>query len=185
MEFNPWHTIVIMKIAFLGDSLTYAGRWDDFFPNHEVYNHGVPGEKSNDILMRLPAVLDQKNDQIFLMMGVNDLGDGIESNAIVENFSKLILKVKNETRSNLVIQSLLPVNFEMFPSNVFDSVKIRDINSLLKSLCKEENITFVNLYPSFSTYSNELMKEYTYDGLHLNDAGYRVWKNCLQSEDLI
>lgn len=174
-----------MKIAFLGDSLTYAGRWRDFFSNHEVYNHGVTGEKSNEILMRLPAVLDQKNDLLFLMMGVNDLGEGIEPSAIIENFSRLILKVKNETGSKLVIQSLLPVNFEMFPSSVFDSAKIRDINSLLKSLCEEEKVTFVNLYPSFSTYSNELMKEYTYDGLHLNDAGYRVWKNCLQSENLI
>jgi len=182
MGFNPWLTIAIMKIAFLGDSLTYAGRWEDFFPKHEVYNHGVPGEKSNEILMRLPAVLDQKNDQIFLMMGVNDLGDGIESNAIVENFSKLIEQVGKVGNVKLVVQSVLPVNFQLFSTGVFDSEKIRDINKLLKSLCEEENITFVDLYPSFSTYFDELMREYTYDGLHLNDAGYRVWKNCLQSE---
>ncbi|WP_421920740.1 GDSL-type esterase/lipase family protein [Marinifilum sp.] len=174
-----------MKIAFLGDSLTYAGRWEDFYPDHEISNHGIPGEKSNEILMRLPEVLDENPDQIFLMMGINDLGDGIEPRAIINNFSKLIAQVKNETTGKLVMQSLLPVNFEMYASNVFDSLKIRDINSLLKTMSIQENVTFVDLYPSFSTYSYDLIKAYTYDGLHLNDAGYRLWRNCLQSNKMI
>ncbi|WP_282015702.1 GDSL-type esterase/lipase family protein [Marinifilum flexuosum] len=174
-----------MKITFLGDSLTCAGRWDDFFPNHDVFNHGVPGEKSNEILLRLPGMLDEKPDVLFVMMGINDLGDGIETTLIIENYSKLIKQVRKAANIKMVVQSVLPVNFHLFSTDAFDSEKIRDINKLLKSLCEEENITFVDLYSSFSTYSNELMREYTYDGLHLNDAGYQVWKNCLQSEDLI
>jgi lysophospholipase L1-like esterase len=174
-----------MKIVFLGDSLTHAGKWEDFFPGHEVYNHGVPGEKSSEILFRLPEVIDKNPDVLFVMMGINDLGDGIDVTEVIENYSKLIAQVRKAGDINLVVQSLLPVNFQLFPTNVFNSEKIRLINNLLINLCKEENITFVDLYSSLSTYSNELMKEYTYDGLHLNDAGYRVWNNRLQSEKLV
>ncbi|NOU61826.1 GDSL-type esterase/lipase family protein [Marinifilum caeruleilacunae] len=173
------------KLAFLGDSLTHAGRWDEFFPAYEVSNHGVPGEKSNEILQRLPGVLSENPDVLFVMMGINDLGDGIDEASIIENYSKLIAQVISKIDIKMVVQSVLPVNFQLFPTKEFNSEKIRLINKLLINLCKEENITFVDLYASLSTYSNELMKEYTYDGLHLNEAGYRIWHNCLQSEKLI
>lgn len=173
------------RIAFLGDSLTYGGKWEEFFPNYEIRNYGVSGEKSVEILSRLDNVLAEKPDQIFLMMGINDLGDGIGKNHILNNFNELIARLKNESGVLLIVQSLLPVNFHLFASEKFCSEDIRDINNMLKTICKKENITFVDLYSSFSTYSYELIKEYTKDGLHLNNAGYRLWKNCLKSENLI
>ncbi|MGQ1911073.1 GDSL-type esterase/lipase family protein [Marinifilum sp. RC60d5] len=173
------------RIAFLGDSLTEGGKWDVFFPNHELCNYGVSGEKSVEILSRLDQVLAEKPNQIFLMMGINDLGDGVGKNDILNNFSELISRLKKEPEVLVVVQSLLPVNFQLFASETFCAKDIRDINKLLKTFCEKEMITFVDLYSLFSTYSDELIKEYTYDGLHLNSAGYRLWVNCLQSENLI
>lgn len=173
------------KIIFLGDSLTYAGRWEEYFIDYEISNHGIPGEKSFEIFIRLDEVLREKPDVIFLMMGINDLGDGLSGDVILDHYGQVIQKVKKESSASLFVQSILPVNFKLFPIKVFSAVEIKVINSMLKTLCEEEGVTFVDLYPSFSTYNDELVKEYTYDGLHLNESGYRIWKNCLQSAKLI
>jgi lysophospholipase L1-like esterase len=170
------------KITFLGDSLTHAGRWQEFFPAHDISNHGVPGERSSEILLRIDEVLGGKPDLILLMMGINDLGSGIGSDIIIPNFKQMIQRVKVESSAQLIIQSLLPVNFQLFPTTIFQPGDIEDINMMLKTLCKEENITYVDMYPAFASYANELIEAYTYDGLHLNDAGYRIWVNCLRGE---
>ena len=173
------------RVAFLGDSLTHAGRWEEFFPNHEIANFGIPGETSAEITSRLEQVIEWKSEKVILMMGINDLGDGLGSGIILHHYKKIIERVQGLENVELIIQSLLPVNFQLFPTTNFQLGDILETNHQLKELCEKENITFVDLYPSFSTYANELIKEYTYDGVHLNEAGYRVWKNCLQSENLI
>ena len=173
------------RIAFLGDSLTHAGRWEEYFLNADISNNGIPGEISIEILSRLDGVLQKQPDIIFVMMGINDLGSGINVEEILGHYNQLIDRVKRNSKTKLVVQSLLPVNFELFPITIFNAEDIINLNDLLKSQCKKEDITFVDLYSSFATGSNELMKEYTYDGLHLNDSGYSVWKNKLFSENLL
>jgi len=173
------------RIAFLGDSLTHAGRWEEFFPNVDVFNHGIPGEISIEILSRLNDVLRKQPDIILVMMGINDLGSGINTKEILSHYSQLIDRVKRESKAKLIVQSLLPVNFQLFPITIFNAADILKSNDLLQSLCEKEEITFVDLYSFFTTDSNELMKEYTYDGLHLNHSGYRIWKNRLLSENLL
>lgn len=173
------------QIVFLGDSLTHAGRWEEFFPNVDIFNHGIPGEISIEILSRLDGVLQKQPDIIFVMMGINDLGSGLNSEEILSHYNQLIDRVKRNSKAKLIVQSLLPVNFELFPITIFSAEDILRANELLQSLCKKEEIIFVDLYSSFATDSDKLLKNYTYDGLHLNDTGYCVWKNRLLMENLL
>lgn len=173
------------KIAFLGDSLTFGGRWQEYFPESEIGNFGVSGEKSADIIFRLDEVFFWTPQKIVLMMGINDLGDGLNCGCILEHFRKLILSVKKQKNIELIIQSILPINTSLFSNSNFGKKDILVCNQQINELCQIENIPFLDLYSAFSTYGDELIKEYTYDGLHLNDTGYQVWKNCLKSENII
>ena len=119
------------------------------------------------------------------MMGINDLGDGLSVQKVLENYQKLFSLLKEQKHIELIVQSLLPTNEVLFKSSNFDGMKILDLNYHLRDLCEKEEITYVDLYTYFSTYAYQLIKDYTDDGLHLNEAGYRVWKDCLQSENLI
>jgi lysophospholipase L1-like esterase len=51
----------------------------------------------------------------------------------------------------------------------------------LKDYCNEYEITFIDMYTSFTTERGDLKAEYTYDGLHLSDEGYIVWKKSIQT----
>ena len=173
------------RIAFWGDSLTEWGNWGKYFPNQEIANFGISGEKSNEILSRLDQLLLWKPKKIFLMMGINDLGDGLSYQDVLENYQKLFSLLKEQKDIELIVQSLLPTNEDLFKSTNFDGMNILELNYHLKDLCDKEEITYVDLYTAFSTYTYQLIKDYTNDGLHLNEVGYSVWQNCLQAQNLI
>jgi lysophospholipase L1-like esterase len=68
-----------MRIAFLGDSLTWGGYGGNFVdeiaklrPQHELMNAGVGGNTIENLLQRLDDVLAQQPDGIFVMVGGND-----------------------------------------------------------------------------------------------------------------
>jgi len=68
-----------MKIAFLGDSLTWGGYGGDFvahiaemLPDHQVINAGVGGNTVVNLLRRVPDLIWQRPDIIFVMVGGND-----------------------------------------------------------------------------------------------------------------
>jgi lysophospholipase L1-like esterase len=68
-----------MKIAFLGNSLTWGGYGGSFvaelqkrLPQHEIINAGEGGSTVINLLRRLDAVLDNEPDGIFVMTGGND-----------------------------------------------------------------------------------------------------------------
>ncbi|MDM8160806.1 GDSL-type esterase/lipase family protein [Labilibaculum sp. K2S] len=173
------------RIAFLGDSLTEGGCWEEYFPASEISNFGISGERSDEILFRLDKVLFWEPKKIFLMMGINDLGEGLSYENILANYQKIVSILKEHKHIELIVQSLLPTNDSLFKSANFNGMKILELNYHLRDLCEKEKITYVDLYTAFSTYTYQLIKDYTNDGLHLNEAGYRVWKNCLQSQNLI
>jgi lysophospholipase L1-like esterase len=68
-----------MKLAFLGDSLTWGGYGGSFMaelsprlPHHELTNAGEGGNTVINLLRRLDGVLEQEPDGIFVMVGGND-----------------------------------------------------------------------------------------------------------------
>jgi lysophospholipase L1-like esterase len=69
-----------MKIAFLGNSLTWGGYGGSFvaevqilLPAHTIINAGESGNTVINLLRRLDSVLDQQPDGIFVMGGGNDV----------------------------------------------------------------------------------------------------------------
>ena len=68
-----------MRIAFLGDSLTwggYGGNWvagvAQRLPEHEIINAGIGGNTVINLLRRIDQVLDSAPDAIFTLVGGND-----------------------------------------------------------------------------------------------------------------
>ena len=45
---------------------------------------------------------------------------------------------------------------------------------LIEDMCKEKNITYVDIYSKLVDDNGLLNKDYTIDGLHINDEGYGI-----------
>ncbi|WP_199117212.1 GDSL-type esterase/lipase family protein [Pedobacter sp. ASV28] len=171
------------EIVFVGNSITEGGKWQELFPKKKVINRGISGDVTYGILARLDEVLESKPARIFLLSGVNDMKRGISNDVILQNFKRMMVMVKTQSpKTKLYMQSVLPVNEAMLPS-IYAQVKnskINDLNQKLEALCKEMNVSYINLHPALADEKGSLRKEWSIDGLHLRQASYVYWANELK-----
>ena len=169
-------------IILLGDSLTHQGEWVELLGNAKVRNRGIGGDTTDGVLNRLDEVVTGKPRQIFLLIGTNDFW--FEKKTVPElisNYQLILEKIQESSpQTEVVIQSLLPVNNSQFNRNKVDNQQIIALNKELEKLANQFNYPYIDLHTAFVNENNELKLEYTYDGVHLNGQGYLVWTEIIK-----
>jgi lysophospholipase L1-like esterase len=166
---------------FIGDSLTEWFDLERHFPGVNIINEGIAGDTTYGVLERLENVISTEADKIFLMIGINDVFNGFQKDDIIENQELIIEQVLTHINgTELIVQSLLPVNETMLGSPGYLNRVIRYINKELKSHCEARKLTYLDLYPAFLE-GDEMKRAYTTDGGHLSPAGYALWAEKLQA----
>lgn len=163
---------------FLGDSITDFYDLDKYYPDMPTVNSGVSGNTTEDILKDMKKRAYQYNpSKVFLLIGTNDLDTKHSKEDIVKNVEKIISELKeNRPKAELYIESIYPVNPDVrrSKSGNRNNDDIKQINKELKKYCKENKINYINLYDLLKDENDNLKEEYTKDGLHLSDEGYKV-----------
>ena len=168
------------KVIFLGDSLTEWFDLKKYFPDTNLINEGIAGDTTYGVLERLEEIIDQPADKIFLMIGLNDVFNGFLKEDIVENLELIIENLQSHANgSELIVQSLLPVNETMMGSPNYLNKLIRSINKELREHCEARKLTFLNMYPEF-LFEKEMKRDLTTDGGHLSAKGYALWARLLK-----
>lgn len=171
------------EIAFVGNSITEGGKWQELLQKKNIINRGISGDVTYGILARLDEVLESKPAKVFLLSGVNDMKRGTPNEVILNNFKRMMVMVKTlSPKTKLYMQSVLPVNEAMLPA-IYAQVKnskINDLNQKLEALCKEMGVNYINLHPALADENGSLKKELSIDGLHLRQASYVLWANELK-----
>ena len=166
-------------IIFFGDSMTSNAEWAELLENSRVKNRGIRGEHITHMLKRIDETVSSKPDKLFLMAGINDLiCDPKET--VAKNLEELILDIrKRSPDTKIYVESLLPIN-NTIKKTGRNNKDIKWVDSKLAAFCKNNaNIVYINLYDIFADEKGNLKAEYTYDGGHLNGAGYLKWKEVV------
>lgn len=162
------------KIVFVGDSITHSGRWQEWFPDAEVHVEATPGDTTDRLAERLPAIVDLQPNIIVLLIGANDFGANRSVENVVRSIEYFLANVRNEVPgSRTLVQSILPRGREY-------STDIQDANRHLRQYATTLHAQYLDLWPVFAMDDGELSPEYTDDRLHLNDAGYEAWLELLR-----
>lgn len=175
-------------IIFLGDSITDIGEWAEMFKNKNVKNRGISSDNTFGVLARLEEVVSSKPAKIFIMIGINDISKSTPDSVILNNYIKIIKRIKLASpNTKVIVQSILPTNnnFTEFKRHQNKTEHILFINGGLEKYCLENKLVYVDLYHSFLDDKNKLDKKYTNDGLHINGFGYMKWKEILVGKDLM
>jgi hypothetical protein len=163
-------------IVFLGDSLIERCEWRELMQNQKIVNRGISGDTTSGVLDRLSEITSRKPEAIFIMIGINDISNKDTKNT-VKNYRNMLSEIKRTSlNTKIYIQSVLPVNNTKYPN--INNQEVIALNDELKLLAKEENVVYIDLYPSF-TVNDQLDEKYTLDGIHLNGAGYLIWRDAL------
>lgn len=164
------------EIVFLGDSITDYVDFREYLPSYRIINMGIAGDTTTGVLRRLDEVIRIEPEKLFLLIGINDICDGIETARIVRNIRKILERVKERLpRTKNYLQAVFPVRL----TDIRINVEVRALNTSLRELAKALKCTFVDLYPLLLDDCGELGEEYTVDGLHLSDKAMSRWMSYI------
>lgn len=174
-------------LIFLGDSIV------EYFPIHELLqspkhmvNRGVRGYRTDLLQTHLDAhVFGTELEQIFLLIGTNDIGKEIPQKGTLDNVEAVLQAILRDfplTHINLI--SVLPVSQEeryKEKVSIRSNEKIQALNQAYQELAQAyHQVSYVDVYSSLLDEVGQLAEAYTTDGLHLSVAGYRILAQALQ-----
>ena len=176
-----------LDLIFLGDSIV------EYFPIHELLqspkhmvNRGVRGYRTDLLRTHLDAhVFGTELEQIFLLIGTNDIGKEIPQKGTLDNVEAVLQAILRDfplTHINLI--SVLPVSQEeryKEKVSIRSNEKIQALNQAYQELAQAyHQVSYVDVYSSLLDEVGQLAEAYTTDGLHLSVAGYRILAQALQ-----
>jgi lysophospholipase L1-like esterase len=166
-------------VVMIGDSLTDGAEWAEMFPGQDIVNRGIDSDTTDGVLARLDTILALQPKQAFVMIGINDFADRRVSVASVfANYRSIVFRL-NRAGAKVFVQSTLPCNEAKgaWKSCAALNPKIRQLNARLPTLASAD-VTFIDMAPLVAA-DGGLKSELTYDGIHLNGQGYRLWKDAI------
>lgn len=167
------------EVVMIGDSLTDGAEWAEMFPDQDIVNRGIDSDTTDGVLARVDDIVAARPRQAFVMIGINDFADGRRDvDAVFGNYHAIVSRLR-QAGIRVVVQSTLPCNEAKAAWKSCASIngKIARLNARLPSLAAP-GVVFVDLRPLLAPDGN-LKSEVTYDGVHLNGDGYRLWKQAI------
>ena len=176
-------------IVFLGDSLTEEFIANEYFHEKYVLNRGIYGDTTIGVLGRMDeSVYTLLPSKVFILIGTNDLDKTNDKpEVITERIKKIVENIRKNTPNTVIyLQSVYPVNktnnkkIKKIDIGKRNNINILKMNQLLKILCDEEKITYIDVYSQLIDTNGDLSLEYTIEGLHLNPVGYKKVTDILK-----
>ena len=168
------------RIVFMGDSITeeWGNLYPEFFSGNYYINRGIGGQTTPQMLIRFkPDAIDLKPYAIIILAGTNDIAGNTGPSTvrmITDNiFSMAELAIAYDII--VVLASILPVYQYPWVDDVLDPLSVIDsINSKIKEYVENKGLVFLDYYSSMVDDRKGLKSDYTSDGVHPNEAGYKV-----------
>ncbi|MDQ0637482.1 lysophospholipase L1-like esterase [Pedobacter sp. W3I1] len=171
----------VHPVLFVGSSS--IRKWDDctqIFAKYNALNRGIGGAVINDITYYLnDVVFPYQPKQIVLYIGENDLpNETVTPDTVLNRTIRLVQAI----RVKLPTVPIVYISIKPSPSRDKFKAKAVASNALIeKFLAGEANTKFVNVYRLMLTKDGQLRPElFVDDMLHMNAAGYAIWRKAVE-----
>lgn len=170
-------------IVFLGNSITDGGEFNELFEMNNIKNRGIRSDMITGVEKRIAQVTSGQPAKIFLLIGINDISQGLSVDKLAERYQRLVTKIREQSpATKLYIQSVMPVNndFNRYKGLKGKESTVKELNNRIKAIAENEDAVYLDLWPALADSAGKLKRAYTNDGLHLNGAGYRAWASSIE-----
>jgi lysophospholipase L1-like esterase len=176
------------RVVFFGDSITDGWNLAKYFPGKAYVNRGIGGQTTSQMLVRFRQdVIDLKPEAVVILAGSNDIAGNsgpIRDEDIEANLASFI-DLARAHGIRVVVGSVIPVhNHNPRAQELFAQrppARIRAVNERIRTLCTREKAPYLDYATAMVDESGMLRKELADDGLHPNDAGYKVMAPLAES----
>ncbi|MBS4059633.1 MAG: SGNH/GDSL hydrolase family protein [Bacteroidetes bacterium] len=167
------------NVVFIGNSITDS--WPSYMPEFFQENHyigrGISGQTTPQMLVRFrPDVIALSPAAVVILAGTNDIAENTGRATIEEIFGNICSMVELAAANNIkvVLCAVLPAFDYPWRPGLEPAEKIVRLNSLLKDYANKNGHVFLDYHGQMADKKNGLIETYTYDGVHPNDAGYKL-----------
>ncbi len=148
-----------------------------------IYNRGVGGFISEELLEVIDVcATDLKPSKVFINIGTNDLSwSSIPVSQLMDNYDKIITAIEDAVPGvKIYLMAYYPVNPEAADESMKECLRIRTnekitaANEEVKKLAKKHGQRYINISANLKDNQGRLKAEYTIEGVHINENGYRA-----------
>ncbi len=180
IEFYKMYKTDQADIVMFGNSLTHGANWNELLGRTDVVERGITSDVTEGMINRLQYVFLLKPKVCFVLAGLNDIYNRIPVEDIYVNYTHIanLLKTKGiipVIQSTLYAGSEWGKDWNLTPEyNAERNREVDKLNNLLRDYSAKNEIMFIDLNSRMNK-NGYLNSAYTYDGVHLNATGYKVW----------
>lgn len=148
-----------------------------------IYNRGVGGFVSEELWNALDTcILDLKPSRLFINIGTNDLSDpSIPIDRMIATYDKIITAVEQHLPDiRIYLMAYYPVNYEAATEAMKECLRIRTnekitlANAEVAALAARHKQRHIDINKNLKDEQGRLKSEYTIEGMHINEDGYRA-----------
>jgi len=169
------------RVVFFGDSITDFWKLGDYFPGEPYINRGIGGQTTSQLLVRFRQdVIELHPAVVVILAGTNDIAGntGPMRNEDIEANYASMAELARAHRIRMVFSSVMPVhNYTERSKDMFaqrSPARILALNAWLKDYCQKNGLVYLDYFSAMVDDKGMLKKDLAEDGLHPNDAGYKI-----------
>jgi len=174
------------RVVLMGDSITDFWRQGDpaFFENG-IVDRGISGQTSSQMLVRFwPDVIALQPGTVQILAGTNDIAGntGPSTEQDYENNIMAMVELARAHHIRVLLGAIPPaVSFWWTPQPYRPAAEIRRLNEWLRSYARASGAGFIDYYSHLATPAGAFRPDLSNDGVHPNEAGYRVMTGLLRA----
>ena len=148
-----------------------------------VYNRGIGGYVTQEMLEHLDVcVTDLQPRRVFINIGTNDLSNAaISLEELMGRYDEIITTIEQRVPGvEIYLMAYYPINYEaaedfMKPCLLIrTNEKINAANALVEQLARKHGQKYIDVNRALKDEQGRLKAEYTIEGMHIKEEGYRA-----------
>ena len=173
------------RVVFIGNSITQGWKDNDsnFFSSNSYIDRGISGQTTSQMLVRFREdVISLKPAVVVILAGINDIAENTGPIALEDIFGNIVsmAELAKSNKIKVVLSSVIPANVIPWRPEIKPAEKVFQLNSMIESYCKKNNIVFLDYYSKMVDENKGLDKKLTLDGVHPTLAGYKIMEPLVE-----
>jgi lysophospholipase L1-like esterase len=167
------------RVVFYGNSITevWARYFDTMFPGKPYVGRGIGGQTTPQMLVRFRQdVIALAPAVVVILAGTNDIAGntGPATLAMIEDNLKSMVELARANDIRVVLSSALPAYDYPWRPGLEPAEKIVALNAWMKRYAADHDVVYLDYYSAMVDARGGLRQALSEDGVHPNEAGYRV-----------
>ncbi len=167
------------RVVFYGNSITdaWVRYFDTMFPDKPYVGRGIGGQTTPQMLVRFRQdVIALEPAVVVILAGTNDIAGntGPSTQAMIENNLISMVGLAKANGIRVVLSSVLPAYDYPWRPGLEPAAKIVALNTWMRTYASTHDMVYLDYHSAMADERQGLKAELSEDGVHPNEAGYRV-----------